>query len=288
MKRMLKIAAMLLLVFGSAAQAQSLRGTPYTPGVDPDIDLYLCSWQDSAPRTIHGALIMRDILTRGKSMNPERKGAVLEYVNCFSFATLPTRAATTSATLKGNQWVLFIRSGDGTLQAAGKTHDLYEGIAVLIPAGLAFTMQNTSAEDMTMYIIDEPIPAGFRPNPDVLIRDENTIPIGSTTGHWVHIVKGLFSASDGLGTLEAVLTVGFEPMTMGHPHAHGPGCEEVWTQMYGSSIAFIGTQLRPQKPGMGYLIPPNNDTPHSNINTSDTEFVKMLYFARYGDHEVRK
>ncbi len=287
MKRKMMMAAVLLLAFGTAALAQNLRGKPYTPGEDPDIDQYLGSWWESTPRHTHGTLILRDILTKGSSMSPPRKGAVLEYVNGFSFATLAARATTANQALSGNQWIIFIRSGEGVLEAGGKSHALYEGIAALIPAGLAFRMRNTGTHDMTMYLIDEPIPAGFLPNPDVLVRDENTIPISGTTGHWVHIVKPLFNTADGLGTLEAVLTVGFDPMTIGHPHSHGPGVEEVWTQMYGSSIMFMGTQIRRQEPGMGYMIPPDGQTPHSNINISETEPTKMLYFARYGDHAVR-
>ena len=287
MKRILTASLLLLIAFGTVAQAQNMRGTPYTPGVDPDIDLYLCSWKESMPRHTHGSLIMRDILTAGANINPPRKSAVLEYINCFSYATLPARAVTTTEALDGNQWVVFVRTGRGTLTAAGKTHDLFEGIALLIPAGLEFTMTNTCDCDMSMYLIDEPIPAGFRPNDDVLVKNENILPVSSTTGHWVHIVKPLFGTADGLGELEAVLTVGFDPMTIGHPHHHGPGTEEVWTQMYGESIAFIGTQIRDQEEGMGYLCPPDGNTPHSNINVSESAPTKMLYFARYKDHEVR-
>jgi uncharacterized cupin superfamily protein len=61
----------------------------------------------------------------------------------------------------------------------------------------------------------------------------------------------------------------------------------VWTAVEGTSVLFIGKQIRMQEPGMGYMIPPDGNTPHSNINTSDKR-VKLLYFARYSDHEVRK
>ena len=42
-----------------------------------------------------------------------------------------------------------------------------------------------------------------------------------------------------------------------------------------------------QPPGTSYLIPPDGKTNHANINTSN-ERIKMFYFARYKDHEVRK
>ena len=84
-----------------------------------------------------------------------------------------------------------------------------------------------------------------------------------------------------------MLTVSLDPMTIAHPHSHAPGCEEVWTMATGTSIAWIGKQIREQTVGTGYMIPPDGLTPHANINTTDTP-IKIFYFARYKDHEVRK
>jgi len=283
-----RIAATLMLcVLATGAAAQNLDGAPYRPGVDPDIDMFISSWKESMPAKTHGSLVERDILTKGDPLTPPRRGAVLKYINRFTHATLGPREATTETTLSGEQKVIVIVSGMGTISGAGETHDLYHGIAVLIPAGLPFTMKNTSGEPLTMYLINEPIPAEFRPNDRLLVRDENTRPVSSTTGHWCHIVKGLFSTADGLGTLESVITVAFAPMTIGHPHSHVEGCEEVWTAYEGTSIAFIGKQIRNQPPGTAYMIPPDGKTPHANINEGDTQ-IKMLYFARYRDHDVRK
>jgi hypothetical protein len=88
--------------------------------------------------------------------------------------------------------------------------------------------------------------------------------------------------------LRQTITVALDPMTIGEPHAHTVGSEEVWIQIRGKSLAFIGTQLRWQTPGVGYLAPPfaeyTQDNvrnglsfPHSNINPG-TEQVKFLYF----------
>ncbi len=85
------------------AFAQTLDGTPYTPGKDPDIDLFIGSWTDSMPRQSHGSLVERDILTKGDPLKPPRKGAALKYVNRFVHATLEPNASTTSTTLKGEQ-----------------------------------------------------------------------------------------------------------------------------------------------------------------------------------------
>ena len=281
------LSGIIMFVLLGSALAQTLDGSHYTPGKDPDIDLYIGNWTESMPRHTHGSLIERDILTKGDPMKPPAKGAVLKYVNRFVHATLEPNNSTTSTTLQGEQEVFYILSGKGTVNAGKKTADLYEGICVLMPAGLPFTITNTGSEPLTMYLINEPVPKGFRPNKDMLVKDENTMPIASTNGHWCHIVKNFFETPDGLGTLERVLTVSLDPMTIGHPHSHVKGCEEVWTAVTGESIAFIGKQIRMQPPGTGYLIPPDGNTPHSNINTSDKP-VKLFYFARYQDHEVRK
>jgi len=269
------------------AMAQTLDGSAYVPGKDPNIDLYMGSWKDSMPRTTHGSLVERDVLTKGDPMNPPRKGAALKYINRFAHASLDPGNATTPTKLAGEQEIFYILSGTGTIKAGNDTANLYQGICILMPANLEFTVKNTGGEALTMYLVNEPIPAGFRPNKTMLVKDENTMPIEGTTGHWCHIVKNFFETDAGLGTLERVLVVSFDPMTIAHPHSHNAGCEEVWTQVNGCGLAFIGKQIREQPAGTGYMIPPDGKTPHANINTGDTR-LKMFYFARYGDHEVRK
>ncbi|MCE5250379.1 cupin domain-containing protein [bacterium] len=286
-KYIFSLVMLFLLGAFNGSFAQTLDGNPYTPGKDANIDLYICSWKDSEPHTAHGALIERDILTRGNPLNPPEKGAVLTYINLFTHATLEPGTSITPTTLKGEQEINYILTGKGAMKGRKTGTDLYPGIAVLIPAECPFTMSSTGDEPLTMYLINEPVPPGFRPNKDILVRDENTQRISSTDVHWCHIARGLFGTADGLGTLESIITVSFDPMTIGHPHSHIEGCEEVWTAIRGESIAFLGKQIRMQPEGTGYMIPADGKTPHANINTGE-ETVKMLYFARYRDHEVRK
>jgi uncharacterized cupin superfamily protein len=98
------------------------------------------------------------------------------------------------------------------------------------------------------------------------------------SGHWAHIVRDLFSRADGLATVGDIITVTLNPMTMGEPHPHNLHQEEIWVAIDGTSLAFIGTQLRLQPPGMGYMIRPDLTMTHSNINSGDTP-VKFLWFA---------
>ena len=256
------------------------------------IDLYFGDWHTSSPRMTHGALEERDILTHGDAINPARKEAVLRFINSYAYGTLPPHSSTKMEWLDGQQEIYFVQSGRGTAHAGGRSVDLHRNIAVLIPSGLTFNLENTGDQPLTMYVINEPIPPGFRPNPDILVRDENQLPISSSSGMWAHVVKTLFVSSDGLGTLEAVLTVTLDPLTLGKPHPV-PGedtdqIEEVWTALDGTSLALIGNQLRRQTPGMAYLHIPDNKTPHTNVNTSEDSQDRFLYFARYHSHEARK
>lgn len=183
----------LLIVLSSFSFAQNFND-PYIPDVDPNIDMYLGSWKESMPRHTHGSLVERDILTRGEDpMNPKAKGAVLSYVNSFSFATLDAHASTTPTVLKGEQEIFYIDSGTGIIKAGGKTADLYIGIAILMPADLEFTMTNTGDEPLTMYLINEPVPEGFKPRKDMLVKDVNTLPIAGSNWHWTMIGKTPFT-----------------------------------------------------------------------------------------------
>jgi mannose-6-phosphate isomerase-like protein (cupin superfamily) len=253
------------------------------------IDQYFGDWHNATPRTLRGSLEERDIFTRGDAANPTQKGAVLRYVNSYTYDTLAPQASTKPTRLDGQQEIYFVDSGQGTVAAGGQTADLYRNIAVLMPANLEFTIKNTGDQPLAMYVINEPTPPGFRPNDAMLVRDENKLPVTSTTGLWCHIVKTLFVTSDGLGTLQSVLTVTLDPLTIGKPHVvDHTDIEEVWTALYGTSLAFVSNALRKQTPGMAFYHVPDNLTPHTNVNQNEDSQVKFLYFGRYHPHETRK
>lgn len=252
------------------------------------IDLYFGDWHNSTSRTTHGSLDERDVFTRGDPHNPAQKGAVLRFINSYTYATLAAHASTKATRLEGQQEIYFIQSGRGTAAAAGQTAELSRNIAVLMPANLEFTIKNTGDQPLTMYVINEPTPPGFRPNANMLVKDENKLPITSSDGHWAHIVKTIFLTTDGLGTLQSVLTVAIDPLTMGQPHTvDHDDIEEVWTALDGTTLAFVNNQLRRQTPGMSFYHIPDNKTPHTNINQSEDSQARFLYFGRYHPHQPR-
>ena len=260
---------------------------------DRRIDYFLSDWQGSMPRAEHGSLVLRDILTRGDNFAPPERGAVLQFANFFSYARLASGASTIPAALDGQQEIFYVLSGEGEITAGGDTAKLRSNMAVLMPAGLKFAMKSTGATALTMYVINEPVPAHFQPKLRMAVKDEaaarqrtpaggDPYIVGGASGHWAHVVRELFSPADGLATEQSVITVTINPDTLGEPHPHQPGQEEIWAAIEGTSLAMLGTETRLQKPGMAYMLPPDGVTIHSNICIGDRP-AKFLYFARFPD-----
>jgi mannose-6-phosphate isomerase-like protein (cupin superfamily) len=269
----------LIFMLANTASAQFPDGDPYTPGKDPDINFYMAGWKDSVPRITHGALVEQYILTPGNQLNPPQKGAVLEYIKHFSHTSLDSGKKTSPTKLTGEQEAFYVISGKGTLSGGGKSYSLTSGVAFLVPEGLEFEMKNDGIEPLTMYLVCEPTIPGFKPRKDLYVTSEMDVPFNSFVGHWSYQEKDLLLSNNGFCVLHAVITLTLNPMTIGHPHAHVKGCEEVWTTVSGDNIAWIGKQLFDQPPGTAYMIPPDGKTNHSNINWSKTGQVKMLYFS---------
>ncbi|MEO6911174.1 MAG: cupin domain-containing protein [Edaphobacter sp.] len=269
----------------------------YAKSNDPEsrrIDMFLSDWQGSMPRSQHGSLVLRDILIKGDNFAPAQRGAVLNYANFLALGRLAAGASTTPSRLKKQQEVFYILSGEGEITAAGDTAKLHRNIAVFMPAGVEFVMKATGDQTLTMYVINEPTPGEFHPKTKMVVRDQNAARqrtpaggdpyiVGGASGHWAHIVKELFSPADGLATIQSVITVTINPHTLGEPHPHKPGQEEVWAAIDGDSLVLLGTQLRVQHPGMAYMLRPDGTTIHSNINSGDQP-VTLLYFARFPDN----
>ncbi len=275
-----------------SVRAQSVPAQSAVAKANSDrIDMYFGDWHGAAERTTHGLLHERDIFTKGDAAAPSKRAATLRYLEAYTYATLAAGASTTATRLSASQEIYYFVGGSGTITAAGQSHPVSRNIAVLVPANLEYTLKSTGPGELQAYLIREPIPAGFRPNADLLIRDENSIPISSTNGLWVHIAKVLFTTADGLGTLESVQTVAIDPLTMGKPHVHNipnDPVEEIWQSLSGTSLAFVGNRLIRQTPGMAFQHIPDNKTPHTYINYSQTDEDRFLYIARYTDHAVRK
>ena len=270
--------------WSSTAPYSQLDPRNYNPEKEPDIDMFISSWKESRPVPKYGGFIERDILTKcdGDPLKPTRKGAVLTDIKRFSHAGLQALASTRPATLEGEQEIIYIDSGKGSIKAGTKITELHKGVAILIPPGIEFTLTNTGNEPLTMYIIAEPMPEGFKPNKEIFVRDEKDLHLISTPGHWAHNAKPLFAEDDGLAILVGISFIWLDPMTMSQPHSHEEGVEEVWFALEGDINILLGKQLRKLPPGSAFKIPPNGITPHSTINVSD-KAIKLVWMMKLAD-----
>jgi mannose-6-phosphate isomerase-like protein (cupin superfamily) len=290
----------------------------YAPERDPEsrrIDSFFGDWHESEPRHIHGSLVVRDVLTKGDNFAPPFRAAFLQYANTLSYATLAAHASTTPSRLMDQQEVYYVTAGAGTITASGVTAQIRANVAVFMPANLEFVMQNTGDQPLHMYIINEPTPPHFKPVDKMAVVDERTAHVRTpstvahyatalgikedpgaakpdsyivpgASGHWSHVVRELFSAKDGLGTLSSVITVELPALSLGEPHPHAPGHEEIWLALEGDSLAMLGSQLRMQRPGTAYMARPDGAMVHSNINFGDRP-VKFLYFVNGSPKAVK-
>ena len=62
--------------------------------------------------------------------------------------------------------------GTGTLLAGGALAQLHKDIAVLMRANLPFTFSNTGTDPLVMYVLNEPVPQGFKVGDKMLVIDE--------------------------------------------------------------------------------------------------------------------
>ena len=258
----------------------SFVSSSYSFAEEPSIDMYIGSWKNSFPVATHGTMVERPILTKGDPLNPAKPGACLSLCSRFSRGILEGHVVTEPVRLSNEQEILYIIRGTGRIKAGTKYMDISEGNAALIPPDIEFTIENLSSDPMDLLVLVEPFPEGKIPRKDILVRNANTQPVHAG-GHWAHIVRGLFGENDGLGILHSVIIVSIDGMNIGEPHSHVAGTEEVWYQLKGTSIAYLGKEIRNQEPGTAYMVPPDNKTVHSNINPGDEPMV-WFYFAHYG------
>jgi len=283
------MAVLLILVACSIAQAQrekraygQLDPRAYDPETEPDIDMYLSNYRESNNRGLFGAIVERDILTPlvgPDQMHPTRKGAVLTNIKLLSFGTLPRGQSVIDARIDPadrEQRLFYCASGSGTVVSKGTTNRIYEGVAILIPPDVEFSIHCESEDALTFYIITENLPDDFTPKTEIVWADEAAAGFSSNTVHWTHNYKTLMNRKSGLATITCG-PVWFMPMTMGQPHSHGEKTEEIWFSLQGDVKVLLGKELREFQEGTAYKIPPNGKTPHANINVTD-EPVKVFWF----------
>jgi mannose-6-phosphate isomerase-like protein (cupin superfamily) len=251
----------------------------YEKGEEPNIDLFTVNWKDAAPKILYGSLEVRDLLTglQGNPLNPKKKGAVLTSLNSVSYAILKPGAKTSPSKMYREQGLFYISSGEGVIRSGKSEAGLREGIGVLLPPGIDFTLSNTGREPLVLYIIKDPVPEGFKTGAKIIVRDDNDFP-PSTNLRRAGSNQWLFGLRDGLSTFLGVDPIRYEPDSMVPPHVHFPGEEEVWIAIDSIDIQ-VGNEHRTLPPGTAYKVPANGKTAHSNINR-DRKPKRLLWIMK--------
>jgi mannose-6-phosphate isomerase-like protein (cupin superfamily) len=259
-----------------------LRAQELQVGSNAYVDMYFSDWHAAKAQTA-GPLSESAIFTKGDPIKPTTKGAILRYVDSYVYTTLAPGSSSPSVTLSGRQRVYYFSSGAGTITAGGDSVPVSVNTAVLVPAGLAFTIKNTGKTPLGAYAITEPTPSGFQPGSKLVVKDELSTPISTAAQEWSRMVRPLFTAADGLATISRVETVTLDALTITRPFiGTKPNTEQLWLELSGTSIAFIGPYLRRQTTGMAYEHPPDNLAPTSNVNYAENGQVKFLLVATDG------
>jgi len=189
-------------------------------------------------------------------------GAILRYVDSYVYTTWAPGNSAPPSTLSGKQRIYYFTTGTGTISAAGDSAPVSINIAVLVAANLAFTIKNTGTVPLGAYVITEPTPSGFQPGNKLVVKDEKVTPISVAPEEWSRLVRPLFTSRDGLATISSVETVTLDNLTITRPFTGTvPNTENLWMELSGTSIAFIGPYLRRQTPGIAYEHPPDNLAP---------------------------
>ena len=252
------------------------------PEVDTDVGLFINHWRNSLPVEGHGGFIERDILTPGDPLRPPKRGAVLKYIKAYKRAALEPRCATQSFQSDKEQVFLCVFSGAGRVEAGGQSAAIEPGMAVVLPAGLAYRFFNPNEDNLELIMVVEEIPAGFAPNARMSVGDyRKTLP--SVGMHWAHIGRGFaWDTPPKFANPMGFAAVSIDKFDIAQPHVHGPGCEEIWCQLQGTSLLLFGNRLFRQEPGEAFLIPPNRKVPHSSINPGDGPML-WLYMGNRHD-----
>lgn len=250
----------------------NLDPKPYDPETEPDADMFMRHYNESEMEMVNGCLKQWNILlplAGDDPVFPEKKAHVTTVISSLDYAVLDAGLETAPETLRGIQKIIFFNSGEGEITCGGKTETVETDALVLLPEQQTYAIRNTGRRPLEMYCITEPVPDGFTPNADMKILHDSMTPFTATQAHWSHCPKGRFSKSDGLATLTGLAPVWYMPMTIGQPHSHKPGIEEIWFVAEGDFHLLLGKQFYNLRPGTGYKVPATGETPHANMNLGD-------------------
>ena len=274
-----------LYAFVASAQEpypyRALDPRQFDPAVDPDIDMFINHWNNSMPRVMYGDLVFRDVLTGLEGpdpLHPTKKGAVLIYQTAISYATIEPGAIASGRAKEGEQQVFYVTGGNGKITANSQSYDIKEGMGFILTPEFDFELTCTGEEQLSFYVVTEPLPADFKANTDLVVT--NRFNGNKTYGvHWAHIGNGIINSKNGVANYGGLSLITMDARTIPQPHSHGEGVEENWIMVKGESLLLLGKQIRLCSAGTIYKVPPSGLTAHTNINLGDEPF-QMIHMMK--------
>jgi mannose-6-phosphate isomerase-like protein (cupin superfamily) len=277
MRRLLVLSLAVLALAGPsmAQQTPAPRGREDALApvpVDVDIKPFLNDWRNSAPRTLYGGLVLRDIMSPledADPLRPARPGATMREITAISYATVEPGTPARGRVAAGARHTVYTTGGKGRITAGGKTFEISEGASFVLRSTYDFTLTADSGQPLSFYVrSDARVPD---PSPNAPFGVENRFDGDRRLGiHWVHIQSG---------GAPGMIVITLPPNSMPHPHSHSN--EEVWLMVKGQTVLSLGQHLVPMTPGQAIRIPPTGLTAHSSLNLSD-EPVQMIVMIASG------
>ncbi|MFZ4382943.1 MAG: cupin domain-containing protein [Sandarakinorhabdus sp.] len=229
----------------------------------------------AAPRIIGNAMLARTILSKGDPTQPGWPGALLVHKSEIFAASLEAGEAT-SMMQPGEQWIGYVKAGQGELIDGKQRWPLKPGYAFLVPAGAGHRIAASTDGPLQMTILAGPaqgIDMGIA-SPAIVVRDSAKLLYVEQGAHWVNLSKAPFRDFG-----ERFLLVYMAPMTIAGAHAHAPGTEEAWIKLTAApALLQVGSEIRPWKQDQGFVVPPNGRTVHAAINHSNQRQA-WFYFS---------
>lgn len=227
----------------------------------------------SVTRVTRDTIMTRSILTTGDPMAAGANGAVLRYRKDVVLGTMMPGEATPLAAMTDQQ-VIYVEGGTGTLDDGAHVWPLREGLVVLLPANQRNRFTATGDKPLTMLIMTEAAHTDAKAAQSILVRDLSKILYIEQGAHWSNMSKAPFNDVG-----ERFLIVYMGPRSIAGPHAHTPETEEGWIKLTdGDAWLEIGSEIMPWTRNMGMIAPPNGQSVHAAINTSDS-VQAFFYFA---------
>jgi len=245
-----------------------------------DIDRFVGDPYKAVTRVTNGGLNARTMLSHGDPYNPGAMGAVLQYRDDLSLATLEAHFET-SVYESPMIYFFYVQGGEGSIDSGPGTESfkVSNGTGILVGPNVKQRFVNTGEIQLSMIMLSWLDNDGMIAPTEILVVDTIAKPFGSRRAHWVHMAKSMFGPANGINTTMSAIY--FPPMSYGGPHAHVEGVEEIWVKVGADEgYAILGSEIRRIVGTGAFLSPPNSKTPHSSMNLATESPAIWLYISR--------